>query len=182
MLKKIITVQVLLLALLAFASPDFAGAGITKTGKECDKKQGDFCDKKDHRHCDRGDSKAGKTKGDHRHRDQRSGNKGFDILMLADEIGLSDDQVNQVKAIKSAYRKEDIMAQAELDVFELELKELKHDYSTDLKVYAKKVKEIKEKEADRQIARFMMKKDIRKVMTAGQREKIKAYFKNKHKK
>ena len=185
MLRKIITAQIMLLALLTFASPHLAAAGITKTGKECDKaekeecdkRHRETCDKKDHSDCDRSYGRH-TEKSEHRHH----GKKGFDILGIADEIGLSGDQVKQIKEIKSAYEKADIMAEAEIDVLELELKELKRDYSTDAGTYGKKVREVKTKEGDRQIAHFEMKKAVSKVMTAEQREKIKTYFRNKYKK
>ena len=190
MLKKIITAQTMLFALLIFASPALADAGITKTGEkcdktrqeECDKRHREICDKKDHSDCDKSYRKDCDKKRDHRRGDYRKGKKGFDILSLADEIGLSAKQVKKIKEIKSAHEKAEIMTGAEMDVLKLELKELKHDYSTDTKAFAAKVREIKTKEGDRKIAHFEMKKAIRKVMTTKQREKIKEYFKNKYKK
>lgn len=182
MFKKIINAQTMLLALLIFGAPLVADAGITKTGEKCDKSKKEECDKRHRKVCDKKDHSDCDKKGEHRRGDHRRGKKGFNILNLADKIGLSDGQVKEIKEIKSDHEKADIMIGAEIDVLKVELKALKHDYSTDTKTYAKKVREVKTKEGDRKIAHFEMKKAISKVMTSEQREKIKGYFKKKHKK
>ena len=188
MFKKFLALPVMLVALLAFTQSAPAEVGIKRTGAECDKMQrrdcdmtkaecdkrhSEYCDKADHRDCD----KRGRNYGDY-----RRGKGGFNILMIADEIGLSADQVEKIKAIKSSHKKAHIRADAEIDILKIELKELSRDYSTDINVYARKVREIEAKKSDEKIARFKMRKDIRDIMTPKQRKKIKEYYMNKYKK
>ena len=135
----------------------------------------EYCDKADHRDCNmRGEGRRG-------YGDYKRGKGGFDILMIADEIGLSAKQVKKIKAIKSSQKKAHIRTDAEIDILKIELKELKRDYSTDIDSYAGKVRELEAKKGDEKIARFKMKKEISDVMTSKQRDKIKEYFKNKRK-
>ena len=74
------------------------------------------------------------------------------------------------------------MTDAEITVLKIELKELSHDYSTDIDIYADKVREIEAKEGDKKIAKFKMRKDMSALMTPEQRNKIKEYYMNKYKK
>ena len=173
MFKKFLALPVMLVALLAFTQSAPAEVGIKRTGVECDKRHSEYCDKADHRDCD----KRGRNYGDY-----RRGKGGFNILMIADEIGLSADQIKSIKSIKSSHKKANIMTDAEIDILKIELKELSRDYITDINVYAMKVREIEAKKSDEKIARFKMRKDIRDVMTAKQRKKVKEYYMKKYKK
>ena len=179
MFKKFLAVPTMLIALLAFAQPSLSDSRVEcdKTQKrDCDIRHSKYCDKADHRDCD----KRGERR--HSYGDHKRGKGGFDILMIADKIGLSADQVKKIKGIKSSHEKAHIMTDAEIDILKVELKELRRDYSTDIDTYAKKVREIEAKKGDEKIARFKMKKEISDVMTSKQREKIKEYFRNKYKK
>ncbi len=180
MFKKLLALPVMLIALLAFTLPATAKAGIKTTGEQCDKAHKKYCDKEDHKDCDKGEWKKGE--GHHGYGHNKHGKRGFNILMMADKIGLSEDQIAKIKAIKSSHEKATIMIDAEIDVLKVELKDMGHDYSTDIKVYAKKVREIKSKEGDKKIAKFKFRKDISALMTPEQREKIKDYYMKKHKK
>lgn len=191
MFKKFLALPVMLVALFAFTQSAPAEVGIKRTNKECDKTQkrdcdmtkaecdkrhSKYCDKTDHRDCDKRGGQ-GRNYGDH-----KRGKGGFNILMIADKIGLSADQVKSIKGIKSAHEKANIMTDAEIDVLKIELKELSHDYSTDIDVYANKVREIEAKKSDEKIAKFKLRKDISALMTPKQRNKIKEYYMNKYKK
>ena len=101
--------------------------------------------------------------------------------MIADKIGLSESQIKDIKAIKSAHEKAQIMTDAEIDVLKVELRELSRDYSTDINVYAKKVREIEAQKSDEKIANFKLRKDISALMTPKQRNKIKEYYMKKFK-
>jgi hypothetical protein len=188
MFKKFLALPVMLVALLAFTPSAPAEVGIKRSGAECDKMQrrdcdmtkaecdkrhSEYCDKADHRDCD----KRGRNYGDH-----KRGKGGFNILMIADEIGLSAKQVEKIKAIKSSHKKAHIRTDAEIDILKIELKELKRDYSTDIDSYARKVRELEAKKGDEKIARFKMKKEISDVMTSKQRTKVKEYYMKKYKK
>ncbi len=180
MVKNSITALTLLLSLAVFGSPAFAEMGGKEPGKVCDKIGTKECDMLKKKDCDhkRDDCDTWRyKKGDHRH-----GKGGFDILKIAEEIGLSGKQVKQIKGIKSGHEKKMIMLKAEIDVLELELSDLHRDYSTDAAAYGKKVRELFAKMGDKKIAYFQMKKEISGVMTEKQRDKIRDYFKKKYKK
>ncbi|MBE9535548.1 MAG: hypothetical protein IMF07_00070 [Proteobacteria bacterium] len=176
MFKKFLALPVMLIAILVFTQSAPAEPEIKRTGKECDKTQKKDCDKKSKKDCDK--------KGGERHSrgDYKRGKGGFNILMIADKIGLSADQVESIKGIKSSHGKAQIMTNAEIDVLKIELKELSHDYSTNIKVYARKVREIEAKKSDEKIASFKLRKDISALMTPEQRTKIKEYYMKKYKK
>lgn len=184
MFKKFLAVPVMLVAFLAFTQSVPAEVGITRTGKACDKTEkrdrdrihSEYCDKTDHSDCDK---RGGK---DRNYGDHKRGKGGFNILMIADEIGLSADQVKSIGVIKSAHEKAHIRTDADIDILKIELKELSRDYSTDIDVYAGKVREIEAKKSDEKIAKFKMRKYIRDIMTSKQREKVKEYYKKKYKK
>ncbi len=196
MFKKFLAVPAILIALLAFTQTSFAAPWTKKAGEECDKTQkkdcdkkkkadcdkrhSKYCDKKDHRDCDKGEWKGSGER--HSRGDYKREKGGFNILMIADKIGLSENQMKNIKSIKSSHEKAHIMADAEIDVLKIELKELSRDYSTDIDVYAKKVREIEAKKSDEKIAKFKMRKDISALMTPEQRNKIKEYYMNKYKK
>jgi hypothetical protein len=196
MFKKFLAVATMLIAFLAFTQPSLAVPWAKKTGEECDKTQkkdcdkkkkadcdkrhSKDCDKKDHKNCDKGEWKGSGER--HSRVDYKRGKGGFNILMIADKIGLSADQVKDIKGIKSSHKKTQIMTDAEITVLKIELKELSHDYSTDIDIYADKVREIEAKEGDKKIAKFKMRKDISAIMTPEQRNKIKEYYRNKYKK
>lgn len=176
MFKKFLAIPIMLIAFLTFTQSVSAESGIKSTGEGCDKRHSEYCDKKDHKDCDK------KSRRGQNDRDHKRGKGGFNILMIADELGLSADQVKSIKGIKSSYKKVHIMTDAEIDVLKIELKELSRDYSTDIDVYARKVREIEAKKSDEKIAKFKMRKDIRDMMTPKQREKIKEYYMKKYKK
>lgn len=184
MFKKFLALPVMLVALLAFTQSAPAEVGIKGTGEKCDKTQkrdrdmrhSEYCDRADHRDCDmRGEGRRD-------YGDNKRGKGGFNILMIADKIGLSADQVKSIKGIKSSHEKAHIMTDAEIDILKIELKELSRDYSTDIDVYARKVRKIEAKKSDEKIAKFKMRKDIRDIMTPKQRTKVKEYYMKKYKK
>jgi len=201
MFKKLLAVPLMLVALLAFTQAATAAeVGIKKTGEECDKTQkkdcdkkgkadcdkrhSRYCDKADHSECDKGEWKGSDKKDGERHSygDHKRGKEGFNILQVADKIGLSEDQVESIKGIKYSHEKAQIMTDANIEVLKIELKELSRDYSTDIEVYADKIREIEAKEGDKKIASFKMRKDIRDIMTPEQRDKVKEYYMKKYRK
>lgn len=118
--------------------------------------------------------KCNKSKKD---RDKRRYEKHrINILDHAEELGLSDKQAASIKDIKSAHEKEMIRLDADIDVLEVELKELHRDYDTSMDILSKKIREIERKKGDKRIAKYKMMRDIRKIMTPEQREKFKEIF------
>ena len=137
-------------------------------GKEkCDKPYSKDCDKMDRKDCDK--SKEGWKSGKHR----------FDILDYTKELDLSDKQVEKIKDIKSAHKKETIKLQADIDVLELDLKEFHRDYTTSMDTISQKVRQIEAKKGDKEIAKFQMMRDVREVLTEKQREKIREIMQKK---
>lgn len=137
-------------------------------GKEkCDKPYSKDCDKKYKKDCDK--SKKDWKRGKHR----------FDILNYTEQLDLSDKQVAKIKDVKSAYKKDTIMLEADIEVLEIDLKEFHRDYTTSMDTIAKKVRKIESKKGDKQIAKFKMMRDIREVLTKKQRTKIREIMQKK---
>ena len=167
MLKKIISLPILLATLIAFTSPALAGEWKKGSGKDCDKTQKKDCDKKK-KDCDK--AGYGSKKQGHKRKHK------FDILKYTDQLELSDAQVSNIKETRSAHKKQNIMLGAELDVLELELKELHRDQSKGMDVLSKKIREIEAKKGDLHIARHQMMRDTGDIMTPKQREQFREIF------
>ncbi len=167
MLRKSISLPLLLAALIAFTSPALAGEWKKGSGKDCDKTQKKDCDNKK-KDCDKAGyvDKTQSYKRSHK----------FDILKFADKLDLSDKQVSNIKEIRSAHEKQKIMLGAEVDVMELELKELHRDQSKGIDVLSKKIREIEAKKGDLRIAKHKMMRDIGDVMTKKQRKQFREIF------
>lgn len=163
-MRKTIALPLLLIALFAFTSPALAGEWKKGSGKDCDKTQKKDCDKKK-KDCD----KSGKGSKDSSHR-------GFDILKFADKLELSGDQISEIKEIRTAHKKQKIMLGAEVDVLELELKELHRDQNKGMGVLSKKIRKIEAKKGDLRIAKHKMMRDIGDVMTKKQRKQFREIF------
>ena len=165
MFKKVIAAQTMLAALLLFTSPALAEG--TRGGEKFDKpwsknKDCDKTHKKGKDYCD-------KTK-------RSGGKRHFDILKLADKLGLDEEQVARTRKLKMEHKKEKIMLKADLDILNLELKELKHDYDSSIKSVNRKIREVEAKEGDLEIARYKLRRDISDILTSEQREQLKAIY------
>ena len=68
------------------------------------------------------------------------------------------------------------MLNAEVEVLELELKELHREQSKGIDVLSKKIREIETKKGDLRIAKHKMMRDIGDVMTPKQREQFREIF------
>lgn len=167
-MKKKTSVISAILTIVAIAFFSITVGAQPPEGKEkCDKPYSKDCDKKYKKDCDK--SKKGWKNGKHR----------FDILKYADELGFTDKQVEKIKDIKSAHKKETIRLKADIEVLEIDLKEFHRDYTTSMDTITKRIREIEAKKGDRQISKYQMMRDIREVLTKKQRTKVREIMQKK---
>ena len=165
--KASVISAILTIAAIAFFTIT-VGAQPPKGKEKCDKPYSKDCDKKSKKDCD----KSKKSWKSSKHR--------FDILNYTDEFGFSDKQVAKIKEIKSAYKKETIKIQADIDVLELDLKEFHRDYTTSMDTIAKTIRQLEAKKGDKQIAKYQMMRDVREVLTEKQRTKVREIMQKKN--
>ena len=88
-----------------------------------------------------------------------------------DELGLSTEQVAELKTIRSECRGDNIRQAAEAKITRLELMEILEAPDWDLKQVEPLVRKSQQQETDMQIRHLKAMQDARKVLTAEQREK-----------
>jgi Spy/CpxP family protein refolding chaperone len=159
--KRFIYNQTIFVAALLLLSPLFAQSAPDKGEHFCDKKQEEKCDKK-------GSRELCEKKG---HKGKKHG-KRYDILNYTDQLGLSDAQVKVIRQMKLEFKKEKIKTEAEIEVLEIELKDIYRDSSASMKDISKKVREIEKKKGDVRIAKFKLKRDIRSRLNPEQLQKM----------
>jgi Spy/CpxP family protein refolding chaperone len=90
------------------------------------------------------------------------------------ELGLSDDQVKQLEALRSDFTREAIRREAEIRVAELDLAALLGQESVDMTKVEAKVRESAQHQADLRIARLRAIEQGKMVLTAEQRSRFQA--------
>ncbi len=103
----------------------------------------------------------------------RGGMSAEGILAQAEHLGLSDEQVDQIRGASKAHRRAGITRKAEIEIAELDLKEMLADADTaDLNAVEAKMQEIAGfKVADR-IAELRLRQQVRGVLSPEQREQL----------
>lgn len=98
---------------------------------------------------------------------------GFDFhLNNADELGLTETQVDQLRTIKYDFEKAEIQLKATIQVAQLELQQLKGVDKVDAKKVEAKIREIQDKKADLEVTTFRAQTEAKKVLTAEQEAKL----------
>ena len=95
------------------------------------------------------------------------------LLMHQKDIGLSDDQVNKIKAIQLELDKTRIRTEAEMEVSQRELHEMVRDDKSDLAAIEAKLKQGANLEVGLHLAAIKAKRDALALLTPEQREKEK---------
>lgn len=93
-------------------------------------------------------------------------------LDRAEELGLSDEQVNKLKAIHAESRKDNIRNAAETKIARLELSELLANDAWTLKDAESLIRKVQTLEGDMRIRHLQAISDARKVLTAEQLEQV----------
>jgi Spy/CpxP family protein refolding chaperone len=96
------------------------------------------------------------------------------VLKNQKEIGLSEEQVNKLKAIQLEFDKTRIKTEADILVAERELQALVEDYKSDLGAVEAKLKQSEGIEVQLRLAAIKAKRDARAVLTPEQIEKLRA--------
>jgi len=100
------------------------------------------------------------------------GERGPGIARMREEIGLSDQQVSELRALWTEQRKKAIRQRAETEVARVELRELIDALTPDEKAIAAKIKVVSDLQAVALRARVDGQLAMHKVLTAEQREKF----------
>ncbi len=98
---------------------------------------------------------------------------GFDFyLSKAKQLGLSQEQIKKLRALKFEFEKANVQRKAALQLAKLELKELKASENPDPKKVEAKIREVQNKKADLEIALFRAKRQAKSILTDEQRAKL----------
>lgn len=122
MKKKSLFIMALFLALSVVAMPVFADCD--KHGKQCSLKDGADCGKGD---CDKGDCDTNQCP-----IVSKIMKKAKFFLKNQKEIGLSEDQVAQIKAIKMDTKKSSLRQSAEMEIFKMDIEDKLSDPKLDV--------------------------------------------------
>lgn len=100
-----------------------------------------------------------------------SGPKSF--LKMKDKLGLSDEQVNRLKALKSEAKKQKIRIKADIEILQIELYDLLHKDEVDVKAVDAKIEEIGERKTEMYKASIHAKLDAQNILTPKQLKEYK---------
>ncbi len=98
---------------------------------------------------------------------------GF-YLSHAEELGLSETQIEQLRGMKYEFEKGSVLRNAEIQVAQLELQQLKNADNVDLKKVEAKIREIQDRKADVEVATFQAQRGAKSVLTSEQESKLKS--------
>lgn len=116
----------------------------------------------------------------------KHGGKGcharHNVLRHQEEIGLKEEQVSKIKSLKTEKKKRAIRLQADIDVAEIELRELLHIEGVSMESVESKVREIEAKSADIRIDRYRTRIEVMSILTPEQRKQVKKIFRKSMKK
>lgn len=99
------------------------------------------------------------------------GHKFF--LGMKDELGLRDEQVSKLRALKSQTEKQMIRTKADLEILEIELRDLLHQDKVNVKAVDSKIEKIGELRTEMHKVHAHAKLDAQKVLTPAQVKKLK---------
>ena len=90
-----------------------------------------------------------------------------------DDLGMSDEQKAKIRALRQAFRKERVRAQAELRIQRMELADLMRAENPDRAAIARKLKENSEARNTQMLAMFDHRQEVRSLLTPEQQAKMK---------
>ena len=96
------------------------------------------------------------------------------MLSHREELGLSSGQVQTLEELRAKFQKEAIRAEADLRVAEMDLSQLLSKEPADMTAVESKIREIEKRRADLRVARVRAIESGRAVLSADQREKLRA--------
>lgn len=96
---------------------------------------------------------------------------GF-LLAWADELELTDDQVEQIEELRDRHRREAIERRADAEVAKLDLDGLKEEPDADLAAIQAKMRELAELRIDGEMSRLRMHRQIHDLLTEEQRQQL----------
>jgi Spy/CpxP family protein refolding chaperone len=103
--------------------------------------------------------------------------KKTDLIALAKKLDLSEEQIDEIKGIFLAHKKNMIRKKADRDIAELELSELVQDDDPDLEAIETKIRKIADIEANMRFSEIKTMVDAKSVLTAEQKAALKKIMK-----
>ena len=94
------------------------------------------------------------------------------VLSNAEELGLSDDQEEQVRQLQRENRRTEIRRNADTQIAEMDLEELMSIESSDLNSIEQKMREIANYQVDARMARLRLDRGVEAILTAEQRDAL----------
>ena len=95
-----------------------------------------------------------------------------EVLEMKDELGLSNEQVSKLRALKSQTEKRIIRIKSDLEILELELQDLLQDNKVNVKAVDSKIEKIGELRTEMQKVHVHVRLDAQKVLTSEQLKKL----------
>ncbi len=106
------------------------------------------------------------------HGDDRPGGKFKRIMARAEELGLSDDQMEKIKSILFDFKMRQIDQEASVKKAKLRLKSFMHENETSQEAVFNAIDDLARLKADGQKAKYMFKNKLLSVLTDKQREML----------
>lgn len=103
------------------------------------------------------------------------------VLMAGDELGLTDEQETRLRAIKTAFKKEQITRKAQVDLVKVDLRQLLHNDQASMNEIEAIVNKMYALKAELRLASIKATREAKTVLTPEQRKKMKALRKHERK-
>lgn len=131
--------------------------------------------------CDKHSKGSHKDKARYKSCDKQAKHHGENgVLEHREALGLSDEQVSNVKSLLRDTRKKSIALNAEIEISGIDLKALKHAADVDMVNLANMVKNIYAKKAESKIIWIQFKVDSKAILSDEQRAQLRDIYKQKH--
>ncbi|MCH7823378.1 MAG: hypothetical protein IH849_01130 [Acidobacteria bacterium] len=103
---------------------------------------------------------------------RRSGGMASRALANAEEIGLSEEQEEQIRGLQRENRRAQIRRNADTQIAEMDLEEMMSTESSDLDVIEQMMRAIANYEVDERIARLRLDRSAKAILTEAQRDEL----------
>ena len=94
------------------------------------------------------------------------------VLTHAEDIGLTEDQEDQIRELQRGVRREQIRRDADLEIAEMDLEEVMDDDGANLDAIEQKMREVANLGVDARMAGMRLERDVMAILTPEQREDL----------
>ena len=100
------------------------------------------------------------------------------LMMIADELGLSDDQKNNIREIITNTRKTKVQLRSQIEMDKIDLQNMVMQEQVNMQAVEQKVRDKANRKADMKIAMIQATQDIKNTLTPEQRDMMKQMAKS----